>query len=32
MRDRHLQTIAECGRMAWMKAAGYNWRAMVEPT
>ena len=30
MRDRHLQTIAECGRMAWQKACGYNWRALVE--
>ena len=30
MRDRHLQTISECGRMAWQKASGYNWRALVE--
>jgi hypothetical protein len=30
MRDRHLQTITECGRMAWQKAAGYNWRALEE--
>ena len=30
MRDRHLQTIAKRGRMAWQKAAGYNWRALVE--
>jgi hypothetical protein len=30
MRDRHLQTIAERGRMAWQKVAGYNWRALVE--
>ena len=30
MRDRHLQIIAERGRMAWQKAAGYNWRALVE--
>ena len=30
MRDRHLQTITERGRMAWQKAAGYNWRALVE--
>lgn len=29
-RDRHLQIIAERGRMAWQKAAGYNWRALVE--
>ena len=30
MRDRHLQSIAERGRMAWQKVAGYNWRALVE--
>ncbi len=30
MRDRHLQIIAERGRMNWQKAAGYNWRALVE--
>ena len=30
MRDRHLQIIAERGRMAWQKASGYNWRALVE--
>ena len=30
MRDLHLQIIAERGRMAWQKAAGYNWRALVE--
>jgi len=29
-RDRHLQFIAERGRMAWQKASGYNWRALVE--
>jgi hypothetical protein len=29
-RDRHLQLIAERGRMAWQKASGYNWRALVE--
>jgi hypothetical protein len=29
-RDRHLQTIAERGRMAWQKTSGYNWRALVE--
>src|SRR4051794_19726562 len=29
-RDRHLQAIAEHGRMAWQKASGYNWRALVE--
>jgi len=30
MRHRHLQTIAERGRMAWRKVASYNWRALVE--
>jgi hypothetical protein len=30
MRDHHLQTIAERGRMAWQKTSGYNWRALVE--
>ena len=30
MRDRHLQIIAEHGRMAWQKASGYNWQALVE--
>ncbi len=30
MRDRHLWAIAERGRMAWQKASGYNWRALVE--
>jgi len=29
-RDRHLQMIAERGRMGWQKAAGYNRRALVE--
>ena len=29
-RDRHLQSIAERGRMAWQKASGYTWRALVE--
>jgi Transposase DDE domain len=29
-RDRHLQLIAEHGRMGWQKASGYNWRALVE--
>ncbi|WP_376093839.1 IS5 family transposase [Roseomonas sp. CCTCC AB2023176] len=29
-RDRHLQSIAEHGRMGWQKASGYNWRALVE--
>ena len=30
MQDRHLKIIAERGRMAWQRAAGYNWRALVE--
>jgi len=29
-RDRHLQVIAEHGRMAWQKMSGYNRRAQVE--
>ena len=29
MRDRHLQIIAERGRMAWQKASSYHWRALV---
>jgi hypothetical protein len=29
-RDRHLQRIAERGRMGWQKASGYNWRALIE--
>jgi hypothetical protein len=29
-RDRHLEVIAERGRMGWQKASGYNWRALVE--
>src|SRR4051794_32359274 len=29
-RDAHLRCIAERGRMAWQKASGYNWRALVE--
>ena len=29
-RDAHLRCIAECGRMGWQKASGYNWRALVE--
>src|SRR3712207_6396649 len=29
-RDRHLQCIAERGRMGWQRASGYNWRALVE--
>jgi hypothetical protein len=29
-RDRHLQLIAERGRMSWQKASGYNLRALIE--
>jgi hypothetical protein len=29
-RDRHLQSIAEHGRMGWHKRSGYNRRALVE--
>ncbi len=29
-RDQHLQLTAKRGRMAWQKASGYNWRALVE--
>ena len=29
-RNRHLQGIAERGRMGWQKASGYSWRALVE--
>jgi hypothetical protein len=29
-RDRHLEVIAERGRMGWQKASGYGWRALVE--
>ena len=29
-RDRHLQLIAERGRMGWQRTSGYNWRALVE--
>src|SRR5205823_1642725 len=31
-RDRHLQQIAERGRMGWQKRSGYNRRALVEAT
>ena len=31
-RDRHLQHIAEHGRMAWQKASGYTKRARAEAT
>src|SRR6516162_5989734 len=30
-RDRHLQLIAERGRMGWQRASGYNWRAWWRP-
>ena len=29
-RDRHIEAIAEHGRMGWQKASGYNLRALVE--
>src|SRR4051794_25638450 len=29
-RDRHLQWLAERGRMGWQRVSGYNWRALVE--
>ena len=29
-RDRHLQAIAETGRMGWQRASGYNIRAGIE--
>jgi hypothetical protein len=29
-RDRHLQSIAEHGRMGWQKTSGYTRRALVE--
>jgi Transposase DDE domain len=31
-RDRHLQLIADKGRMGWQKASGYNRRARIEAT
>jgi hypothetical protein len=31
-RDRHLQSIAEHGRLAWQKASGYTKRARAEAT
>ncbi len=30
IRDRHVQLIAEKGRMAWQKATGYGCRSLVE--
>ena len=32
VRDRHVQFIAENGRMAWQKATGYGRRSLVETT
>ena len=29
-RDRHIQLIAEQGRMAWQRATGYGRRSLVE--
>ena len=29
-RDGHLRRIAECGRLGWQKASGYNRRALAE--
>ncbi len=29
-RDRHIEAIAERGRIAWQMASGYNRRALVE--
>ena len=29
-RDRHIEAIAERGRMGWQRSSGYNWRALVE--
>jgi hypothetical protein len=31
-RDRHLQLIAEKGRMGWQRVSGYNIRARIEAT
>jgi hypothetical protein len=31
-RDRHLQMIADRGRLAWQAATGYGRRALVETT
>ena len=30
LRDAHLGSIAERGRMGWQRTSGYNWRALVE--
>lgn len=29
-RDRHLQTIAQRGRLGWQRATGYGRRSLVE--
>ena len=29
-RDRHIQLIAEKGRMEWQRTTGYGWRSLVE--
>jgi hypothetical protein len=29
-RDEHIRTITDRGRMGWQKAAGTNWRVLVE--
>ncbi|CAA9498619.1 MAG: Transposase [uncultured Sphingomonas sp.] len=29
-RDRHIEAIAERGRMGWQRSSGYDWRALVE--
>jgi hypothetical protein len=29
-RDRHIEVIAERGRMGWQEASGYDWRALME--
>ena len=31
-RDRHLQCVAEKGRIGWQKMSGYNKRSRVEAT
>jgi hypothetical protein len=28
--DRHIEDIAERGRLGWQKASGYNWHALME--
>jgi hypothetical protein len=29
-RDRHIEAIAQRGRISWQRASGYNWRALIE--